>query len=110
MHRLFLAAMLAALPIAAVAATLAPSAIVANPSTYDGQNVTVAGTVSKFKTKQSAVGEFTRFELCDTKCILVVDKTAQAHTDGSSVTVSGTFHASYKGPKATMTNVVTVGF
>ena len=110
MHRFFLAVFLVALPIAAVAATLAPSVIVATPSSYDGHTLTVTGTVSEFKTKDTAMGDFTKFSLCDSKCILVVDKTSQPHADSTSATVTGTFHESYKGPKKQWTNVLTIGF
>jgi hypothetical protein len=110
MRRFLLSAVLAALPIAVAAATLAPSVIVANPSMYDGKSVTVSGTVSNFKTKDTAIGNFTRFSLCDTQCITVVDKTMASHAANSTATISGTFHASYQGPKKTWTNVLTVGF
>ncbi|HVN69237.1 MAG TPA: hypothetical protein VMU38_06290 [Candidatus Binatia bacterium] len=109
MSRLFLAALLAVLPIAAVAATLAPSAIVATPSTYDGQTVTVAGTVQNFMSKDTAMGKFSGFQLCDSKCINVIDKTNQSHTNGSSATVTGTFHASFKAPHKTWSNALVIG-
>ena len=111
MHRYLTAFALAALPIAAIAATLVPSAIVASPSTYDGQTVTVSGTVSNYKTHQStAGGEVARFDLCDSKCVVVIDRTAQTHADNSTATVTGKFHASLQRPKTTLTNVITVGF
>lgn len=110
MHRYLTALAFAALPIAAIAATLAPSAIVASPSTYDGQTVTVAGTVSNYKTHQSAAGEVGRFNLCDSKCVIVIDRTAQAHADNSTTTITGKFHATLQRTKTTLTNVITVGF
>ena len=110
MQRYLLALALAALPIAAIAATIAPSAIVASPSTFDGQTVTVTGTVSDYKTHQSAAGEVARYNLCDSKCVIVIDRTAQAHADNSAATITGKFHASLQRPKSTLTNVITVGF
>ena len=109
MRRFFLAALLAALPVAAIAATLAPSAILANPSTYDGQSVTVAGTVSNFTSKSTAMGQFTVFQLCDSKCVNVLDKTNQTHANGSTATITGMFHVSFKAPHKTWSNVVTIG-
>jgi hypothetical protein len=109
MRRFFLTALLAALPIAAVAATLVPSAIVASPSTYDGQTVTVSGTVSNFMSKSTAMGQFSAFQLCDSKCINVIDKTNQTHANGSTTTVTGTFHASFKAPHKTWSNALTIG-
>lgn len=110
MRRIFSAVVLAAFPIAAFAATVVPSNVVASASTYDGQNITLTGTVSNFETKKTAIGEYTRFNLCDTKCILVLDKTSQPHTDNTSVTVTGTFHASYKGPHKMWSDVLTIGY
>lgn len=110
MGRLLLSVALAALPIVAAAATVPPSVIVANPSLYDGKGATVTGTVSNFKTRDTAIGNFTRFQLCDTQCITVMDKTMQPHSNGTTVTVSGTFHASFQGPKKTLTDVLTIGF
>lgn len=110
MRPIFLAVVLAALPIAAFAATVAPSTVVASTSTYDGQSITLTGTVSNFETKETAIGEYTRFNLCDTKRILVLDKASQPPTDNTSVTVTGTFHASYKGPHKMWSDVLTIGF
>jgi hypothetical protein len=111
MHRFFLAAFFAAFPIAAVATTtLTPSTVVGTPATYDGQTIMVAGTVQNIKTRNTeATGQITVFELCDTKCIHVVDKTSQTRSDNSSATVSGTFHASFKTPTKTRKNVLIIG-
>jgi hypothetical protein len=110
MNRVFLAALFAALPIASVAATtLTPSTIVGTPATYDGQTVSVAGTVQKFKSRNTQMGQVGVFELCDAKCVHVIDKTNQSHTDGSSATISGTFHETFKTPKKTWNNVIIIG-
>ncbi|HZY99277.1 MAG TPA: hypothetical protein VFE36_06865 [Candidatus Baltobacteraceae bacterium] len=94
---------------AAVAdAALAPSAIVASPSTYDGKGVTVTGKVSNFQTSQTMMGTVAGYQLCDTQCVVVIDQTNQAQTDGSNATVTGTFHASFKTPKKTFTNAVVI--
>jgi hypothetical protein len=110
MRRFFLAAVLAALPIAALAATLAPSALAGTPATYDNQTVTVAGTVQDVRSHNTeALGQVTAFQLCDTKCINVFDKTNQSRTAGSSATVTGQFHATFKAPKKTWNNVLIIG-
>jgi hypothetical protein len=110
MRRFFLAAVLAALPIAALAATLVPSALVGTPATYDNQTVTVAGTVADVRSHNTeALGQVTAFQLCDTKCINVFDKTNQSRTAGSSATVTGLFHATFKAPKKTWNNVLIIG-
>ena len=90
--------------------TLAPSTVVGAPATYDGQTIMVAGTIQNIKTENSeAMGQITVFELCDTKCIHVFDKTNQTRSDGSSATVTGMFHASFKTPKKTRKNVLIIG-
>ncbi|MFZ0032000.1 MAG: hypothetical protein WAK84_09015 [Candidatus Cybelea sp.] len=109
MRRFLLTALLAALPIVVAAATLVPSAILASPSTYDGQTVTVSGTVSNFMSKSTAMGQFSGFQLCDSKCINVIDKTNQTHANGSAATLTGTFHASFKAPHKTWSNALTIG-
>jgi len=110
MRRLALLALLAIVPAAAVAAgALSPSTIVANPSSYDGKSVTVTGKVANFQTSSTMMGQVAGFQLCDSKCIVVIDKTNQAHSNGSSATVSGTFHTSFKGPRKTFSNAVVVG-
>jgi hypothetical protein len=109
MSRIFLAAILAAFPIAVAAATLAPSAVVAGASTYNGQTVTVSGKVSNFQSKNTALGQFTAFQLCDAQCINVLDKTSQPHANDTMATVTGTFHSTFKAPHKTWTNTLTIG-
>jgi hypothetical protein len=110
MHRLALAALISVFPAVAVAAgALAPSAIVASPSTYDGKSVTVTGTVSHFQVANTAMGKVAGFELCDSKCVTVIDKTDTSRSNGATATVSGTFHTTFKGPRKTFTNAVVVG-
>lgn len=94
--------------ILAMAAALAPSAIVASPSTYDGKSVTVSGKVSNFQTSQTLMGTVAGYQLCDSKCVVVIDETSKAQTNGSTATVTGTFHATFKGPRKTFTNAVVI--
>lgn len=55
------------------------------------------------------MGTVAGFQLCDSKCVVVIDKTNQSRTNGSSATVTGTFHVSFSGPKKTFKNAVVVG-
>lgn len=94
--------------ILALAAALAPSAIVGSPSTYDGQTVTVTGKVTNFQTSQTPMGTVAGYQLCDTQCVVVIDESNHAQTNGSSATVTGTFHATFKTPRKTFTNAVVI--
>jgi len=92
-----------------LAGAIAPSAILANPSSYDGKTVTVTGTVAHFQTSSTPMGTVAGFQLCDSKCVVVIDKTNQAHGNGGSATVTGTFHVTFKGPRKTFNNAIVVG-
>jgi hypothetical protein len=110
MPRLALAALLILAPAVAVAAgALAPSAIVASASTYDGKSVTVTGKVSNFQVSNTPMGSVAGFQLCDSKCVVVIDKTNQARSNGASTTVTGTFHVTFKGPRKTFNNAIVIG-
>ena len=109
MRQLWLATLIAALPATALAAGLSPSTIVASPSSYDGKSVTVSGTVKNFQTSNTMMGTVAGFQLCDTKCVVVIDQKNTPHTNGSSATVTGTFHVTFKGPKKTFSNAVVIG-
>jgi hypothetical protein len=109
MRILVFAALLAVVPGGAIAAALAPSAIVANPATYDGKSVTVTGKVTNFQMQSTMMGQVAGFQLCDTKCVVVIDKTHQSRSDGATATVTGTFHVSFKGPRKTFKNAIVVG-
>lgn len=101
-------AMLAAATPVIAADTLSPSAILENPASYEGKAVTVAGTVSKMQVSKSMFRTVTGFQLCDSKCIVVIDQTNAARHDGERATVSGTFQSEFKGPKRTFKDVVLV--
>lgn len=101
-------ALCAAIPAVALAAALAPSAILANPASYDGKSVTVTGNVIGFQTSQTLMGKVAGFQLCDAKCVVVIDQTGQSRTNGSSATVTGTFHKSFKGPKRSFNNAIVI--
>jgi hypothetical protein len=103
-----LTAFVLASSVAALADALAPSAIVASPSTYDGKTVTVTGKVTNFQTSHTMMGDVAGYQLCDTKCIVVIDESNHAQTNDSSATVTGTFHATFKAPRKTFTNAVVI--
>lgn len=109
MRRLAFAIFLAIAPIAAAAAALSPSALVAGASSYDGKTVTVTGKVSNFQTSSTMMGTVAGFQLCDAKCIVVIDQTNHARSNGSTATVTGTFHVTFKGPRKTFNNAVVIG-
>jgi hypothetical protein len=88
--------------------SVAPSALAANPSTYDGQSVTVSGTVKNPTARQTRRGTATAYQLCDSACINVIEFGNANVSDGSQMTVSGRFRASF-GREQTMTNVLLVG-
>ncbi len=96
-----------ALP-AGAASDLAPSKIVADPASFEGKSVSVTGTVAKYQTTKTLMGTIAAFQLCDDKCVVVIDETDTAHKDGDTVTVAGTFQSSFKGPKRSFTNVVVI--
>jgi len=108
-RRFSMAFALALAPIAAAAATLSPSTIVAGASSYDGKTVTVTGKVSNFQTSSTMMGTVAGFQLCDSKCVVVIDQTNHARTNGSTATVTGTFHTTFKGPRKTFNNAVVIG-
>jgi hypothetical protein len=102
------AAFFAVTAAAALAATVAPSAIVASPSSFDGKTITVAGSVKGFQTSSTMMGTVAGYQLCDAKCIVVIDESNHTQTNGQTATVTGTFHASFKGPRKTFTNALVI--
>jgi hypothetical protein len=87
---------------------VAPSALAANPSNYDGQDVTVSGTVKNPTTRQTRRGTATAYQLCDSACINVIAFGSANVSDGSQATVSGHFRATF-GRQHVMNNVLVVG-
>lgn len=89
-------------------AAMAPSAIVANPASYEGKPVTVTGTISNLQVNKTMFRKVTGYQLCDTKCVVVIDQTNAAHHNGEQATVSGTFQSTFKGPKRSFKNAVVI--
>lgn len=97
-----------ALSLPALAETVTPSALLANPASYEGKAVTVSGTVSHYQQTKSMFKTVAGFQICDTKCVVVIDETNTSHQDGEKATISGTFQQSFKGPKRSFKNVVLI--
>jgi hypothetical protein len=89
----------AATPVPAPAATaIAPvqiSALLANPTSFDSQHLSVAGTIAKLTAKTSRRGnDYTTFDVCDgTSCVHVYSYGHPKLTNGQTLTVSGKFFA-----------------
>jgi hypothetical protein len=90
------------------AQAVAPSTLSASSSSYDGQDVTVSGTVKNPGTRQTRRGTATTYQLCDSACINVVQFGDTNVSDGSKLTVSGRFRATF-GRQRALTNVLIVG-
>lgn len=70
------------------------SAILKNPSAYDGRVVEVRGTVSQLRERTSHRGnDYDTFKLCSASCVSVFTFGRPAISDGKTVTVHGTFSA-----------------
>ncbi|MGB6986805.1 MAG: hypothetical protein WBD74_12595 [Candidatus Aquilonibacter sp.] len=114
MHKLLLlvgAACFAALanaPLLVRAADLTPSNLLANTRSYDGQPVSVQGTVKNFSTHKTLRGTISTFQVCDQQCVSVVDETGGAETNSADVTVSGSFHTTLQARRQTYTNVIVI--
>lgn len=77
-------------PALARSATIAQ--ILANPSSYDGDHVSVSGTIQKLERKVSAKGtHYVTFSLCSSQCIDVYGFGSANISDGQTITVFGTF-------------------
>jgi len=76
-----------------IANDLSPSIIINQTSQYNGQEITVTGTVKDFKQKVSHRGNnYETYKLCDIQsCISVFAWGMTPHNDGDKVTVSGQF-------------------
>ena len=85
---------------------VAPSTLVASPSSYDGQDLTVTGMARHPNARQMRRRAATVYQLCDSACINVIEFDNPNVSDGSQVTVSGHFRSSF-GPHPM--NVLIVG-
>ncbi|HET9392650.1 MAG TPA: hypothetical protein VFO29_03850 [Candidatus Rubrimentiphilum sp.] len=84
-----------------LAASPAPSAsptpiatILAAPASFDGQHVTVNGTIQQLSERTSRRGnDYTTFDLCDGSCVHVYSYGHPKLSNGQTLTVSGKFFA-----------------
>ncbi len=82
----------AGLSLAASAAAIVQ--ITAHPQNFDGQVVTVSGTVSALRARTSRKGnEYETFTVCNGSCIHVFTFGQPLIRDGGQVSVTGTFAA-----------------
>ncbi len=86
--------------IAAADTIFAPSGIMATPSKYDRQNVTVLGIAQNVLVRPAGGNTvFTQFQLCDSLCISVISPGPPKIVAGESTTVNGTFYVFFaRGP------------
>jgi cytochrome c-type biogenesis protein CcmE len=89
-------------------APLAPSAVVGAASTYDNQTITVTGTVKNVTTHDTPRGTMSRYQICDSQCVNIVQFSA-APTEGQTQTVTGRFRANVDRGRFKATNVIMVG-
>jgi hypothetical protein len=106
------AALLAAavcLPAMVRADAISPDTILAAPTQYDTQSITVTGTAKNVTTHQGRRGPMTRYDLCATACIHVTDFTGTAVAEGAATTATGTFHAHVVRGSYSIDNALFVG-
>lgn len=92
-RKLVAAFIIGTLAACATAVTMSPSDLLRHPSTYDGQTVTVAGTVKFFEGLSSdRANPGGTFELCDSAtCVHVNQSGTLDVANGENRTVYGTF-------------------
>jgi len=101
-------AAVAAFSAAALAATVTPSQLVANPDKYDKQAVTVSGKVGKYQLADSPRGQVAFYQICDDKCVNTIDATKPGYKNGATQTISGKFLKHFQGPLRSFNNVVMI--
>lgn len=107
--RLLCVALLIALASCGHAPTVAPSALAAKAASYDGQNVSVSGTVKNPTAHQFRRVSVTTYQLCDSACVNVVQFGAANVSDGDQQTVTGVFHHAFGRRRFHMQDVVVIG-
>jgi len=79
---------------ASAVAAITIDGILASPATYDGQHVTVAGTLHDLQEKTSQRGNaYDVFSLCADRCVHVFTFGRPKLVEEQKLTVSGTFSA-----------------
>ncbi len=94
-------------PGAANAPVTTPSEILANPDRFDGQVVTIEGTVTNLRQRVSRVGDpYYKFDLSDGKQAVRVVSLGRSPCRSGAVMVEGTFNKMKRGRRYTSYNVV----
>jgi hypothetical protein len=88
---------------------LAPSGVMATPTRYDRQLVSVLGIVHNIVVRPISGGTIAQFALCDSLCVNVVEFSKPTFQVGQSLTVQGMFHRIYSSGIIQARNVVIVG-
>jgi len=86
---------------------LKPSTVLANPDDYDNRSIRVVGTVSDYKSRTAPRGKIAMFQICDSACLNVIDRSGAAQE--GQVTVTGTFHRNMSTRRGTRSNIIVVG-
>jgi hypothetical protein len=96
-QRLFLTGFALALLAASPAPSSSPTRIadiLATPASFDGQHLTVNGTVQQLSERTSRRGnDYATFDLCDASCIHVYSYGHPKIANGQTLTVNGKFFA-----------------
>lgn len=87
---------------------LAPSGVLASPDKFERKSVTVIGFVQGIVVRAIPGGYITQFDLCDSRCIEVVEFSKPSFRPGQSLTVAGTFHTTFSNGVIQARNVVVV--
>lgn len=95
----------------AAAAAISPRQVLAHADQYNGTVISVTGTVDDFRDRVSRRGNaYETFELCgNTACLHVFAWGNAPHSDGDSVTLSGTFWTVKRVGRYTFYNELDVG-
>jgi hypothetical protein len=82
-------------PVPAATAPTQIAAVLANPTAFDGQHLSVSGTIAKLAQKTSRRGnDYTTFDLCDgTSCVHAYSYGHPKLANGQTLTVNGKFFA-----------------
>jgi hypothetical protein len=93
-----LAIALVALVVSAAAVDTSPTAIFASPDRFDGQTVTITGSITSLRERVSARGNpYYTFDLSDgTRAIRVFSFGRRPCQDGSPVRVTGRFYREHR--------------
>lgn len=109
MRLLSIAVILASVACGHASNTVALSAIAADPAKYDGQEITVSGTVENPTSRRMRRGTATVYNLCDNACIRVLEFGDANVSDGGRETVTGHFRNKFGRRRFRMQNVLVVG-